>query len=239
MAGEKVAQAAFRQCVPERPNVILMELNQDGTEMTPFDLKVHHELEAEYIRMANEWFFKWHNINIEGRVVDVDDFFGGRFHTGGIAFWGTIRDLYWRSVAKYLTDMIHRTLERWEAETRSYPVEQRRASIGAVSTALRQHAAKIVTHATDTDQRLRGKGSPESVQPYNSTGIQTAANVTIERLVEAHLSLLGEATPVATEAAQPTMFRRLEGFATEWRGTLALLGIGITVIGAAIKFLIG
>jgi hypothetical protein len=207
--------------------------------MTPFDLRLRHELDAEFVRMANEWFFKWHNINIEGRVVEVEDFFGGRFHTGGIEFWGTVRDLYWRSVEKYLVDLIHKTFAQWDTETRNYPADQRRESIADMSMALRQHSAKIVAYATDTDRRLRGKGFPGNVQTYNSTGIQTAANVTIDRLRDAHLTLLAEPTQTTAEEIEPPLFKRLEGFAAEWRGTVTLISLGLAVVGLIVKFLVG
>lgn len=210
--------------------------------MTPLELKVRHELEAEYVRMANEWFFKWHNINIEGRIVDVEDFYGGRFNTGGVEFWGTLQDLYWRSVEKYLVDLIHRIFERWEVDTRGYPLEQRRQSIDSISLALRQHAGKIVACATDTDRRLRGKGAPENVRPYNSTRIYTAANVAIGRLAEAHASLLNEVKLADTPRKRLSMLKRLEALGTEWRGTLTVLGFVIASISVAItliRFVVG
>lgn len=86
--------------------------------MTPFEFQLRHELNEAFVRMANEWFSKWHNLNIEGRVVDVEDFYGRRFHTGGVKFQGQIQELYWRSVGKYLADKIHETFRQCDEATK-------------------------------------------------------------------------------------------------------------------------
>ena len=57
-------------------------------ETTLFEISLVHELDQDSIRMANDWFFKWHSINIPNRGVDVDDFYGGRISVGGIVFQG-------------------------------------------------------------------------------------------------------------------------------------------------------
>ncbi len=68
-------------------------------ETTPFEISLVHELGQDVIRMANDWFFKWHSINIENRTVDVEDFYGGRITVGGIMFQGQIQEIYWSSVS--------------------------------------------------------------------------------------------------------------------------------------------
>jgi hypothetical protein len=168
---------------------------------TPFDLALRHELEGEYIRMANEWFFKWHNLNIKGHVVDVENFFGGRFHTGGIRFEASIRDSYWHSVQKYLTDKTHSTFVRWSEETKDYPAELRAVSLEAVALDLRGFTRRIVEHAISTDRRLRGQGFPERVEPYNASGLHSNINAEIERLRAAYELLLPNAdTPEEAES---------------------------------------
>jgi hypothetical protein len=40
-------------------------------------------LDAEYLRMQNEWFFKWHHIGGDS-VVEIDGFDGRMIRYGGI-----------------------------------------------------------------------------------------------------------------------------------------------------------
>jgi hypothetical protein len=157
---------------------------------TPFELALRHELEGEYVRMANEWFFRWQNLNIEGHVVDVENFFGGRFHTGGIRFEGTIRDSYWHSIQKYLADKTHSIFVRWGVETKVYPAELRETSLEGIALDLRGFTRRIIEHAVNTDRRLRGRGFPERVEPYDATGLHSNSNAKIERLRAAHMLLL-------------------------------------------------
>jgi hypothetical protein len=61
--------------------------------MTPLELAIQVELAVEWQRFNNEWLFPWHNLNIEGRIVDVPNFQGaGRITIGGVlyAFWSNI-----------------------------------------------------------------------------------------------------------------------------------------------------
>ena len=56
--------------------------------MTPFELNLRNVLDVERQRFTNKWLFPWHNINIQNRVVDVEDFRGGKFAVGGFLFPG-------------------------------------------------------------------------------------------------------------------------------------------------------
>jgi hypothetical protein len=55
-----------------------------SAQVTPFEVALEHELEAEWRRFANEWLFKWHGLSYEGGKVDVDSFAGGRIVRGEI-----------------------------------------------------------------------------------------------------------------------------------------------------------
>ena len=108
--------------------------------------------------MANGWFFKWHNINIPNRVVEVEDFYGGQFAVGGIVFQGQIRDLYWRSVGKHLIDRVHKGFKQWEAASAAYPLNLKSCSLDALEHILNGYIARIVQKAVETDRALRGRG---------------------------------------------------------------------------------
>jgi hypothetical protein len=41
--------------------------------MTPFAPHLANTLDVEKQRFANKWLFPWHNINIPGRTVEVED----------------------------------------------------------------------------------------------------------------------------------------------------------------------
>jgi hypothetical protein len=201
-------------------------------EITPFELALRHEVEEDYMRMANGWFFKWHNLTIPNRVVEVEDFYGGNFAVGGIVFQGQIQELYWRSVGKHLVDRVHRGFWQWETASASYPLNLKSASLDALERILNGYIARIVQLATDTDRALRGRGDPKSVQPYNDNGYHAQANAEVVRLKLAHLALLpkGEA-----KVEKVSWIKKVEEHFTKWRGVYAAVGLGIAVVGLLAK----
>lgn len=162
--------------------------------MTPFELSLRNELDVERMRFGNEWLFKWHSINIEGRSVDVDRFDGGRISYGGIVFEGQPQAVYWRAIGRYLNGKVHAIFQKWDQETRAYPVAARRSSLDGTERLLWEFVANVVRHATETDQALRGRGHPKADVPRDASGAHTGANVEIHRLAKAHRELLPSET---------------------------------------------
>ncbi len=175
--------------------------------------------------MSNEWFSKWHEINQPDKVVEVDTFFGRKFHLGGIVFQGQTQQLYWQSVRKYLTDQVHAIFTRWDVDTKSYPGELRRSSLEGTANTLRRFVTRVINQATDTDQRLRGRGFPKNVQPYNSSAHHSHANVEIERLKKSHMELIPGSKAL-------NIIARIEKFLTSWPGIIgAAIGIAALILG--------
>jgi hypothetical protein len=200
-------------------------------ETTPFEISLVHELGQDSIRMANDWFFKWHSINIPNRVVDVEDFYGGRISVGGIVFQGQIRDIYWSSVGKHLVDRVH-GFRQWENECAAYPPDLKRSALDALERSLNGYIARVIQKAVSTDQALRGHGDPASVPTYNSSGTHSRANVEVIRLKAAHLALI----PTVNVTANPSLLKRTEEHFTKWRGVYAGVSLLLAAIGLAIKF---
>ncbi len=160
--------------------------------MTPFELTLQSELDVEWQRFANQWLFPWHGMTYQGGVTDVEDFRGGRIRYSGIKFGGQQQQIYWQAIGRYLNQKVHETFKRWDEATREYPSELRKSSLSGTSNCLHGFTATIIRHATDTDRRLRGQGSPQKVEPFDAKGRHAEADAEIERLKTAHLALLPE-----------------------------------------------
>jgi len=202
--------------------------------MTPFELALEQELTVERQRFDSKWLFVWHNINIKNRLVDVDDFKGGRIRVGGSSFEGQIQEIYWRTIGRYLQQKIHEIFRHWDVETREYSNAKRLSSLDATANCLRRFAATIVRSATETDRALRGKGDPKSVNPYpRASGPHTTANAEIFRLVEAHKQLIGE----DTIAAPASLFKKLEKWYSQNKALAWLIGLSVGALLAIVKLL--
>jgi hypothetical protein len=67
------------------------------SHLTPVGSRLSDSLSDEYLRMQNEWFFKWHLIG-EGRAVEIDSFRGKPICYGRIKFSGSAADVYWDTI---------------------------------------------------------------------------------------------------------------------------------------------
>ena len=197
--------------------------------LTPFELALRRELEGEFVRMDSEWFFRWHNINNQGMSVDVDNFYGGRIRVGGIVFQGQVQSIYWRSVERYLIEFAHQQFRRWRENVEQYARDIQERSLEGTAGQLRTFSSRICQHAIDTDRRLRGRGQPQKVEPYNASGVQSASNAEIERLRQAYSALLADAALVARDASKnsfPASDRvvRIDHNSADFRDALSKLG---------------
>lgn len=196
--------------------------------LTPFELKLRHDLDVEFRRMDRDWFFQWHNINIPRFVVDVDSFDGGRIHTGGVVFEGQIQQIFWESVERYLRKKVHENYLAWQAETKRYPRKQQVSSLEGTAVLLREFAARIVEKGVDTDRRLRGKGYPKQVPEFNASRLHAAANAEIERLKTAHLELIGE------NKDKVGMAQRVDNFLSTRQGIISALVLLVAIVSAVV-----
>ena len=193
---------------------------------TPFELDLCHQIEADLLRFSNEWLFQWHKINMPNRIVDVDDFNGRRISLGGCVFEGQPQDIYWQAVGRHLTNYTRATVSRWSVETASYPIKLKVASLKKCEALLIYYIAQIVSRATDTDQRLRGRGFPEQDVPLHSSRTQSLANSNARTLIAAQSALLAEGTNTWISAANR--------WAIQNAGLLAVCGILIAIASAII-----
>jgi hypothetical protein len=202
---------------------------------TPFELRLESELTAEFARFSNQWLFPWHFLNDTHRVVDVEDFQGGRIRVGGIRFEGQIQQIYWQTVSRYLDQKINATFVEWEQTSREHSPVVKQQALEGVEHLLRFFVTRIVNQATETDRALRGGGNPHSVEAYNSTGVHSGANAKIHRLKEAHLRLI--APMVAAAVPSKTLRQRLEHWYAENKFLTWCIGVGLTLVGIAKAFL--
>jgi acetyl esterase/lipase len=93
--------------------------------MTPFEVSLQSELDLEQYRFGNEWLFRWRNLNIEGKTVDVDRFDGGRITLGEITFGDQQQSIFWQAIGRYLNGKVHSTFQKWDEETKGYPTMPR------------------------------------------------------------------------------------------------------------------
>jgi hypothetical protein len=124
---------------------------------TPFGYRLASELDNEFERMRNQWFFKWHALGYGGRVV-VDNFDGQQISYEGIRYKGSPPTVFWDAVRRYLLNKVNKTFELAENEIRIAGVEHAGAIADDAAAALQTFCGRIVHAAEETDRSLKGGG---------------------------------------------------------------------------------
>lgn len=125
--------------------------------MTPIGSRLFVSLNDEYLRMQNDWFFKWHHISRQ-RAVEIDSFRGKPIVYGGIKFSGSARLVYWDTIQHYLRNKIGSIFDGLEVDLTRYPLEIRAEALNEARWIVGQFAEKIRKTAIEKDRILRGDG---------------------------------------------------------------------------------
>lgn len=107
--------------------------------------------------MDREWFFKWHFIGKDG-PVEIDSFEDGLKTWGGVSYFGTVVQIYWETIQRYLRKKVEAIFVELEKELPSYPIATRRRTLTEVREIVKGFVVKIRETAVERDQVLRGDG---------------------------------------------------------------------------------
>jgi len=124
---------------------------------------------------------------------------------GGIVFQGQSQSIFWQALGRYLKGKVHEIFQKWDQETRSYPVSLRLSSLDGTERLLTQFVAGVARRALETDQALRGRGTPATDTPFEGGLAHSSANVEIHRLALAHRTLL----PAEHSEGEPSRWKRV------------------------------
>jgi hypothetical protein len=143
--------------------------------LTPIGSRMQIALDAEYLRMVNEWFFKWHHIGRDGSV-QIDSFDGRTINYGGMKFSGTARSVYWATIQRYARQKVGELFNELEVDLQKYPIGVREKALNEARTLICQFVAKIRRQTVEKDKTLRGDGInfPKEVDLGNWAGALTS-----------------------------------------------------------------
>lgn len=128
------------------------------SHLTPIGSRLLLSLDDEYLRMQNEWFFKWHLIRRE-KGVEIDSFFGKPIFLGGSKeFSGSDHKVYWDAIQRYLRKKVGSVFDALEEDLKKYVLEVRAEALTEANWIVNQFAAKIRRVAIEKDRILRGNG---------------------------------------------------------------------------------
>jgi hypothetical protein len=125
--------------------------------VTPFGTRLKDRLDAEVMRMQNEWFFKWHQLKTS-TGVQVDGFDGREIRIVGVEYWGSTRDVYWATLQRYLSVKLGEYFDSTVEAIERFPNKLSEQMIGEFDQLLKNFCARIAEAAVEKDKVLRGNG---------------------------------------------------------------------------------
>lgn len=185
---------------------------------------VIERVELEFQRLEREKITPWAFFSTNKRVR-VTDFFGKEvsYIGGNLEFEGSPREYFWNGfIQPFLNDIVTRNFSETEDFCRKKGLDWK-LPLEETAFMLKTGINKVYSRMSDIDQRLRGKGYPQSVPRYSPVG-QVAGSVAF---VDQRLT--------AEAALQPVARKTLNTFYEEQKFWFWFIGIAIALAGVLLK----
>ncbi len=185
---------------------------------------IKERIELEFERLEREKITPW-AFFLTDKGVRLTDFFGKQVgYTGGcLEFEGSPKEYFWNGfIQPFMNDIVSRNFFATEDFCRKKGLDWR---LPLEETAFLSKAGinKIYSRMSVIDQRLRGKGYPDSVPRYNP-----------EREVASYEAFVDQRL-TAVVALQPVARKTLNIFYEEQKFWFWFIGIVIAVAGVLLK----
>lgn len=149
---------------------------------------IKERLEREFEQLDKEKIAPWAFLRTEHglRVVGFD---GREIRYRGLEFDGTPRHIFWNAYAQpFLKDIVSRGFADTRVFCKEHGID---ASLPMEETAgeLKLGVQRIFNRMVDIDRRLRGRGFPNTVLPYNPAQEIGSADAFITERLNAELSI--------------------------------------------------
>jgi hypothetical protein len=146
-------------------------------------------IDLEFQKLEKEKVTPWAFL-LSGKGIRLTDFFGKEVsYTGSIGFEGSPRTVFWGSfIQPFLQDIVSRSFSETRKFCLTHGVEPSQP-LEETASVLRAGIKGVYSRMSDIDQRLRGKGSPNSVPKYDAGAEIARSQTFIEERLSAELGL--------------------------------------------------
>ena len=178
----------------------------------------------EFERLEREKVTPW-AFFLTDKGVKLTDFFGKQvsYTGGGLQFDGSPREYFWNGfIQPFLNDIVSRNFSETEGFCREKGLN---STLPLEETALFLKAGinRVYQRMSDIDQRLRGKGYPNSVPKHNPKSQAAVSEAFVEERLSAELALI------------PKKRKTLNTIYEEQKVWFWFIGIIIAIVGVLLK----
>jgi hypothetical protein len=203
----------YVNCYPEK------EMNR-----SPAYSFIRERVELEFQKLEKEKVTPWIFMP-SGKPFRLTNFFGKEINYSGVGFEGSPRTVFWKGfIQPFLQDIVSRSFSETRNFCLTHNVEPKRP-MEETAVLLKAGIKEIYRRMSDIDQRLRGKGQPNSVSKYEP---ETEIAL-FEAFIEERFS--------AERALTPKKRKTLNTFYEEQKFWFWFIGIVIAAAGVLLKFL--
>jgi hypothetical protein len=181
-------------------------------------------IELEFERLEREKITPWAFFRTD-KGVRLTDFFGKQvsYIGGGLEFEGSPREYFWNGfIQPFLNDIVSRNFSATEDFCRKKGLDWK-LPLEETAFLLKAGINKVYARMAAIDQRLRGKGYPDSVPRYSPEREVASSEAFVDQRLTAEAAL------------QPVARKTLNTFYEEQKFWFWFIGIIIAVAGVLLK----
>jgi hypothetical protein len=185
---------------------------------------IKERVELEFERLEREKVTPW-AFFLTDKGVRLTDFFGKQvsYTEGGLGFEGSPREYFWNGfIQPFLNDIVSRNFSETEDFCRKKGLDWR-LPLGETAFFLKAGINKVYSRMSVIDQRLRGRGYPDSVPRYSPEREVAGSEAFVDQRLTAEAAL------------QPAARKTLNTLYEEQKVWFWLIGLIIAVAGVLLK----
>ncbi len=142
--------------------------NSPQRTMTPIAEKIRQNLNDTFDTIDREKITRWLMSRASNKDLSITDCHGQPIGTGlGCEFSGSVQLIFWSFIKPCIISAAQSACDTLDATLPSYSMPQRIDTLNFVEGRLKGFATRIYTRMIDLDRRMRGKGFPDRVPPYD------------------------------------------------------------------------
>jgi hypothetical protein len=179
-------------------------------------------IELKFQKLEKDKITPWAFL-LSGKGLKVTDYFGKEVAYAGVEFEGSPREKFWKAfIQPFLQDIVSKSFSETRSFCRAHGVDLK-LPLEETASLLKAAIERVYHRMSDIDQRLRGKGYPDSVTRYNPEAEVAFSEAFVEERMSAELALM------------PKKKRTLNAFYEEQKFWFWFIGIVVAIIGILIK----
>jgi hypothetical protein len=183
---------------------------------------IKERVELEFQKLEKEKVTPW-TFFLSGKPLRLTDFYGKEIKYSGIEFEGSPRTVFWKGfIQPFLQDIASRSF----SESRNFCLTHRlepKQPMEETASLLNASIKAVYLRMSDIDQRLRGKGYPNSVSKYEPEAEIALSEAFVEERLSAELALA------------PKKRETLNTFYEEQKFWFWFIGIVIAIVGVLLE----